>query len=187
MNNRCSLIVLVFLLIGLGGCGKQAAERKLTFDQGRGGRLTAVVEAVDAKARTVTIRGEHNRPRALKVVKEAGSLDRIRVGDTVEVEYFEYLLMRKTGKEEAQGPAAAIAGMVEPGEKPEGPRLTEAATSAQVVAIDRVRGAATLRMPDRSVLVVRARQPVNIKRLGIGDTVILTASAVEAISIVPAR
>ena len=187
MDQRCSLILVMLLLIALAGCGKPPAERKLTFDQGRFGRLTAVVEAVDPKARTVKIRSGQGRTRTLQAGKEAGSLDRVRAGDTVAVEYLETVRLWPAGLEEGKGEQAAITGLIEPGEKSAGPCLAEAATSAQVAAMDRVRGAVTLRMPDRSVLVVRAGKPADIKRLGIGDTVILTLAKIEAVSIMPAR
>ena len=52
-------------------------------------QVSAIVEAVDLKTRTVTLRGEDGKVTTLQVSKEARNLDQVEVGDVLEAEYYE--------------------------------------------------------------------------------------------------
>jgi Cu/Ag efflux protein CusF len=56
-------------------------------------KLSAIVEAVDHKARILTLRGEGGQTTTLQVTEEARNLDQVEVGDTVEVEYYESIAL----------------------------------------------------------------------------------------------
>ncbi len=185
--NKCNhLILLMILLAGLVACGKPAPEQKLSIERGNSVLLTATVEALDLKTRKVTLKGEQGKVFTVQAGKEVVNLPQVRVGDKVEVEYIESLMVRKADKGEILDENTVIVGTAEPGEKPAGLRITESATSAQIVAIDTVRGAVTLRMPDRSILVIKAQEPENLKKVKVGDTIVITYSEALAVSVKPA-
>jgi hypothetical protein len=55
--------------------------------------FTVTIEAIDPKARSVTVKGAQGRVVSL-LVQDAAQLQRVKVGDTVDVTYYESLLIR---------------------------------------------------------------------------------------------
>lgn len=71
----------------------QRKDRKPGSETRREQTFTATVEAVDPKASSLTVKGPQGRVVALEV-PDATQLQNVKVGDTVDVTYYESLLIK---------------------------------------------------------------------------------------------
>ncbi|HPE72992.1 MAG TPA: hypothetical protein PK018_12620 [Candidatus Competibacter sp.] len=150
--------------------------------------MTATVKKVDLKNRMVTLKQKGGQPFTIHVGEEARNLPQVRVGDQVVMKYTEAMAVRisrdTTGgitsrKETLSGDRAAL------GQKPAGSVRNTVETIANVLAIDRQTRKITFQGP-LSTLIVKAPADVDIKRLDVGDQVMLTYVEELAISVEPA-
>lgn len=150
--------------------------------------MTARVQAVDLKSRTVTLKQKGGEPFTIHVSEEARNLPQVRVGDQVVMKYTEAMAVQisrdTTGgitsrKETLSGDRAAL------GQKPAGSVRNTVETIANVLAIDRQTRKITFQGPYKA-LTVKAPADVNISRLDIGDQVKLTYVEELALSVEPA-
>ena len=150
--------------------------------------MTATVQAVDLKNRTVTLKQKSGQSFTIQVGEEVRNLPQVRVGDRVVVRYTEAVAVRinrdTTGgitarKETVSGSRAA------PGQKPAGSMRNTVETLANVMAIDPKTRKITFQGP-LSTLTVKAPADVNLARLDVGDQVLLTYTEELAIAVEPA-
>jgi hypothetical protein len=144
-------------------------------------QLTATVTAVDRENFTVTLQGPEGGTRTLELGPEARRLDEVEVGDTVAVEFVQHMDLQVA----SLGDVAPGQGtMVTVGRAPddERPGLMASETSIEVAtvhAIDLEAGTFQLKWED-GVKEYVARDPENLKRAEVGDSVIV--SFTEAIA-----
>jgi Cu/Ag efflux protein CusF len=159
--------------------GKGAAARVVT--------ITASVEAIDAAARTVTLKGPRGNVVTLPLGPQVKNFDQIKVGDMVAVRYYEALSLelKKGGsgireRSEREGTASA-----QPGEQPAAGAARQVTVVADVVAVDPKRQTVTLRGPKRTV-DLRVKDPKQLKLVKVGDQVEATYTEAMAVSVEPA-
>lgn len=75
----------------------QAADKSKTFIKGLGEveaiRATSTIDAIDAKNRVVTLKGEKGNLFTVTAGKEVRNFDKLKVGDTVTIDYFEAIAL----------------------------------------------------------------------------------------------
>jgi len=145
-------------------------------------RVTATVEAVDQKTRSVTLK----RPDGEKVTFTAGpevrNLAQLAVGDLVTVEYGEAVAMRlaKTAKTKPERTISEAMERAQPGQKPGGVAVREVKVVAAVTNVDTAKSTITLKGVEHTV-ELKVRDPEVLKGVKVGDYV--EASYTEAVAI----
>jgi hypothetical protein len=175
-------VALALTLSAAAALAQEAPAEKPFFSATQAMQLTAEVVMVDRENHRVTLRGPEGRERTLELGPEARRLDEVEVGDTVAVEFVQHMDLEVAALGDVapgQGTMAAVARAPES----EQPGMIAAETTilaASVVAIDLDAGTFKLKW-EKGVQEYTARDPENLKRAEVGDTVIVTFT--EAIAL----
>jgi Cu/Ag efflux protein CusF len=146
---------------------------------------TAKVKALDLKTRRVTLQRPDGSLIKFRAGDEVRNLAQVKVGDEVNVTYYESLAyeVKKPG---AAAPGASVTEGLERaklGEKPGGAAGRVTTITATIAAIDKAAGTVTLRGPDGEDTTIKARNPDNLNRVSVGDLVDITYTEALAISV----
>lgn len=132
----------------------------------------ATVEAIDQKTREVTLKDEQGRLLDIVADQHVKNLAQVKVGDVVEVVYKEAIAIHILPGANATGAAVVDAGgTAKPGEKPAAGAGRHVTIVAVIEAIDEATQHVTLRGPKGKLVQVRARNPENLKKVKVGDSV----------------
>jgi len=152
--------------------------------------VTATVEAVDYDNRIVTVKGPEGNIVDIKAGDRVKNLAQIKVGDNVEITYYESLAVKvfKAG-EVPQGTAATVAAerTAKPGDKPAGVVGSQVTVTATVESISPNKTSVTLKMSDGKFKVVKIKDKKNLENVKVGDEVVITATETLAIAVKPAK
>lgn len=135
--------------------------------------LTATVEAIDAKNRTVTLKGPGGQVVDIEAGKEAKNFDQIKVGDKVQVDYYESvaLFLGKPGEKPSEDTTTAVHG-AEKGQTPGAVAVSTTEVTATIQAIDKAKRTVTLKNPNGvSETVAVPAEMKNFDSLKVGDSV----------------
>jgi hypothetical protein len=145
--------------------------------------MTAKVESVDQKTRTLTLRTTDNKVVPLKVGQGVRNLAQVEKGDTVELDYFEAIefeVRQPTAEEIAlAGVGVDVAGRAPQGSKPAALVAGERVDILTIESIDKKKELITLKSKEGYV-TVKAKYPQNLKVVKIGDTVVVKTSELFA-------
>lgn len=162
----------------------RAAQRSAYLLQNREKvTATATVQAVDLEKRQVVLKGRRGKLHMLAVSEEVRNLPQVRVGDQVELTYYEALALSLEKSAPGSIPARKDTVTVEraaPGQKPAGMVRQDVEVVANVTAINNKTRKVTLRGPERTV-IVKAPEDVDINQIKVGDRV--RVNYVEALAI----
>lgn len=186
---KLSIPLLLLLAIGLSSGSLIAADQmKRMVDDKSIDEISAVVEAVNAQNRIVTLRSlTSDAVVVMAVGDEVRNLAQVEVGDRVMVEFVETLgvdLKKGGGMQDSAG-AGISAARAAPGEKPGGAVLGSLAIVATILAIDADAPSVTLRGPEGKVVDVPVRHPERLKEVDVGDQVRITYTRAMAVAITP--
>ena len=192
MNHRASLRASALLgLIGVCLVSTQVlAEDKLkrVAEEENLQKMTGVVEAVNAENRIVTIRSlGRDEVMVMEVGDDVRNLDQVKVGDRVVTEFQEAIavdLKNGGGLEQGAG-VEASASRAEPGSKPSGSMSETTTLVATIVGIDPDEPSVTLQVPEGNVVEVLVQDPKKLKKVDLGDNVVITFKRALAISVQP--
>jgi len=96
------------------GLPAQAADKTKTFIKGIGEveaiRATSTIDAIDAKNRVVTLKGEGGNLFTVTAGKEVRNFDKLKVGDKVTIDYFEAIAIEATKTDAAPSATEVIEG-----------------------------------------------------------------------------
>ncbi len=190
MNFRNKMLTAA-LLFGLAMpgflvAGDDAAKaEKPSISATRTVKVVTVVEAVDYKARTVTLKGPEGGTETIKA-ENTPNLEQVQVGDQVNVEYLQRLSIQvfaNDGSQPGQGVMTATA-VNTPDEAPGGMEMTTKVTTATVVEINIEANTFKLKMPGGKIQEFEAMNPENLKKAAVGDLVVSTMTEAVAIYLV---
>lgn len=184
-------VLLLMVLVGAFACAatadKQTAqERELPSLQGSGtATLTATVQAVDLKRRTVTLKGPEGNVFTIKVDDSVKNLPQVKVGDQVVAQYYEAIAVEVMKPGEAPGGASAkeAVATAKPGEKPAGVVVNTVTVTTTIENINKKDQTVTLKGPQGNTEVVKVRNPQNLEKVKVGDEVVITYTQALAISV----
>jgi hypothetical protein len=145
--------------------------------------MTALVEAVDQKNRTITLKTSDDRVVPLKVGGEVRNLPQVQKGDKVELDYFEaveFEVRKPTAEELAlAGVGVDLAARAPTGQRPAALLAGERVDILTIESIDKKKELITLKSAEGYV-TVKAKYPQNLKVVKVGDTVVVKTSELFA-------
>ena len=184
--------VLALSCVALPGMAQQApaAASLLTSEPGKASmteavKVSAVVTAIDAATRTVTLKGAKGRVFDVVCSDQVKNFAQIKIGDELVVEYVRSLsleLKKSGGTSEPKETAAAAAA--KPGDKPAGAVGRQVTVMAEVVAVDPKAKTITLKGPKGNVLELDVKNPDQFKVVKKGDKVEAVYTEALAMSVV---
>jgi Cu/Ag efflux protein CusF len=146
---------------------------------------TATVKKIDQKSREVTLTLPDGSTKTIHAGPEVRNLAQVKAGDQVTVTYFGSLSFQVIRKGAGATPGVAIAEdavRAEPGERPGAAGARVVTVTTTIKAIDKKAGTVTLAGLDGGEdVVVQARNPDNLNRVAVGDSVEITMT--EAVGI----
>jgi hypothetical protein len=147
----------------------------------------ATVQAIDHATRNVTLKGADGKTVTFTVDKRVQRLNEVKVGDEVTADYYISIAgeLRAPTAEEAQSPLVVLAGAARApkGTEPAAGALQAFRVVTTVQSLDLSKQTVTLRGPGGNDVTIRARSLDNLKKLHVGDTIIVTYTEALAISL----
>jgi hypothetical protein len=150
--------------------------------------LNATVTAVNLETREVTLRGEMGNEMTIKAGDQVQNLAQLKVGDQVDVAYYESVDIEVLGPAQT-GPQAAEIGALEtaaPGEKPGGVMERTISVVATIEAMDKDRETVTLKGPAGNTKTVKVHNPANLEKVAVGDMILIKLSQSVAVDVTAA-
>ena len=192
MKFKLILVVTALIIsLSLQAGDEVAATEKPSISATQTIKLTTVVDAIDREARTITLKGPEGNTRTINAMEGSNNIDKIEVGDIVNVEYVQHLsieVLANDGMKPGTGTMAAVARNKE-GETPAGMIMESTVTTATVEEINIEANTFKLKWPGGEIREYEARDPENLKKAAVGDLVVTTYSEAIALSLneVPAE
>ena len=179
-------VVLGLMMLCLVACSKKApqssdqpAEPLVSSSEVES--TVAKVEAVDLKARKVTLSSLQGDLFIIHVGKEAVNLPQVKKGDMVDISYGRELKVWMAEPGEVLNEQSATVIRAKPGSKPQGMGVRETSVTAKILALDKTNELAKLELANGTVVVVKVENPANLNKVNVGDT--LAISYLEVLDI----
>jgi hypothetical protein len=139
---------------------------------------------VNKRRKQVTLQGPEGR-RVTLDVRNPYNLNAAKVGASVVARFYEIVTVRKRKPGETVPSASLSEGIVtaKPGETPGAVGERHLSLLVTVAEIDQANSTVTLKGPDGSVEKVKVRNQYNLKRVKVGDELVVSVSRVIAISL----
>ena len=149
--------------------------------------VTATVQAIDLAKREVTLKGPLGNVVTFTVDQRVKRLGEVKVGDEVTADYYISIAgeLRPPTEEEAQHPITVVEGTARApqGMDPAGAGLRAIKMVTTVQGLDLTTQTVTLRGPMGNDVTIRAKKLENLKKLRLGDTIVVTYTEALAISL----
>ncbi|MFT3685211.1 MAG: hypothetical protein QM783_09850 [Phycisphaerales bacterium] len=203
MNNKCLLLAALCLSpLVLNGCNSDSngdakqmtasGEQRTPFSVMEVAELSVVsqVQAIDYSTRRVTLVDKCGATMTFTASDEVKHLNEIKAGDKVKIECGVAVLaeVREATADEKANPVATI-GTGQGAGAGSAPSVTKGRSLRVVTTVKEIDDQAmriTLAGPRGDSTTFKAKKPENVKRLRVGDTVVLTYSEGVAATVVPA-
>ena len=186
MKTVFSGVVLGLMMICLVACSKKApqssdqpAEPLVSSSEVES--TVAKVEAVDLKARKVTLSSLQGDLFIIHVGKEAVNLPQVKKGDMVDISYGRELKVWMAEPGDVVNEQSTVVVRAQPGSKPQGMEVTETNVTAKILALDKTNELAKLALANGKVVTVKVQNPENLNKVKVGDT--LGISYLEVVDI----
>ena len=206
MNKQLLKIFLLAGFVAIAGCqkGEQAAEpEKAPMEEKAAPAETAAapeekpsvseeilitmeatVTAINQETREVTLKNAAGEEVTIIADDEVRNLAQVEVGDILTIEYLEGVMIEVVDPGTELGAAeVGAAARAEPGEKPAGAMVTETSVVVEIIAIDLENDTATLKNAAGETKTVAARNPENLKKVKVGDRVMITFTEAVAMTV----
>jgi hypothetical protein len=191
MNKKLFKICLVAGFVALAGCDKaeQPAMEKATAEKPSASEeivvtMEATVTAINQETREVTLKNAAGESVTFIADDKVRNLAQVEVGDTLSVEYMEGVMIEVVDPATELGTSTAdAAGRAKQGEKPGGVAISETSVVVVIEAIDLENETATVKTAEDKSKIVKARNPENLKKVVVGDKVMITFTQGIAITV----
>jgi len=177
--------ILALPLVAVIGCATPTPEPAAPVVVSTAREMVAAVDRVDARTRTVVVRGPDNRPQTLQLGPEVRNFDQIRRGDRVRLHYEEAVAVRMAPRGSQVEPETVVgAARAEPGARPAAGTMAATRAQVRITAVDAANNMVSFVGPSRVERTAAVRAPELrefLKTLRVGDRV--DVAVVEAIAI----
>lgn len=167
-----------------------AAAAPLTVEESARGSVTATVKSIDYTTRRVVLEGEGGLVLDFVAGPDVKRLNEVKVGDKVQAEYLVSLLaeLRPATAEEAAHPIeiVTLAGRASDQSEPGAGAAQATRVVTTVEAVDLGAMLVTLKGPLGDTMTVQARKAENVKKLHVGDTIVITYTRAIGVTLVKA-
>jgi hypothetical protein len=155
--------------------GKATAKRTAT--------AIATITAIDAAARTVTLKAKSGEAQTFRVGPEVKRFDEFAVGDVIKIEYVQGLALefQPAGSENVPATAIATGARADKDQAPGAAVAAGVRGTVTVTKIDNAKRLVSFEGPGGNVYQVKAGPKVQLEKLKVGDK--LLATYVEAVAI----
>ena len=193
MKNSASFLVIITIALFIGGTALageytstgKTTDQKPSVTKSAAITATATVLAIDLKNRLVTLKDEEGNTFDILVGTQAKNLPQVKVGDIVEVTYYESVAVNvyKPGEAPSGIERTDVLATAKPGEKPGGIAASRVTVTATVQSIDKKNQTAVLMGPEGKTVKVKVENPKNLENVNTGDEVVVTYTQSYAISV----
>ena len=185
MKSILAAALVALTLLATNSWAQEAADtmERPSMSASRSVMVTAVVEAIDHETRVVTVRKENGETLTFTASEEARNLGQVNVGDILKAEYVESLAIQVFPNNGMEPDAAAAAAMAraEEGEMPGFAAMEQTVIVTTLESVNLENNTFRLKMPDGSINEYTARVPENLRRVVVGDLVVITLTDAVAI------
>ncbi len=186
---KCAVIVAILLIMSAVQAAGEPELAKPDITTSQSLTITELVEAIDYETRKVTLSNPQGTSITLTVGEEVLNLEQVKVGDTVTTEYVQNLSIKIVDNPEL-APSEQEIKTVNRSEKGEVPWMTmvdEIVVTTVIEGINIEANTVQLTGPNGSVEEFTVNDPENLKRVSVGDRVIITQTDKTAISVERAK
>jgi hypothetical protein len=166
---------------------KASAAAPLSAEESILVSVTARVQAIDQAKREVTLKGPLGNVVTFTVDQRVKRLSEINVGDDVSADYYVSLAgeLRAPTDEEKQNPLEILSetARAPKGTEPAGGALRAFKVVTTVEGLDLPTQSVTLKGPMGNDATIRAKNVDKLKKLRLGDTIVVTYTEALAISV----
>jgi hypothetical protein len=150
--------------------------------------VTAVIKAVDAATRTVTLVGPQGGEMQVTAGDEVKNFAQLQPGQRVDVKYAEALVVEliKGGGAPVTRSMDAGAAAAKPGEMPAALGARKVTVVGDVIALDPANQKVTVKGPQRTVNL-KVNDPEQFKLIAMGDQLQATYTEAVAVDVSPAK
>ena len=146
--------------------------------------MEATVTAINQETREVTLKNAAGEEVTIIADDEVRNLAQVEVGDILTIEYLEGVMIEVVDpKTELGSSEVSAAARAAPGEKPAGAAATETSVVVVIEAIDLEDETVTLKNAEGVSKTVVARNPENLKKVSVGDKVMITFTEAVAMTV----
>jgi|GEM_PF-692899 len=162
-----------------------SAMEKPSMSYSEARTVTAEVIEINQETRLVTLKGPEGGLVTFTASDEARNLPQVSAGDLVTVEYLHSVVIEVVGDEQLEAATAAVEGMArtEEGEMPGAAAIASQIDVYKVVEIDIATNSFKLEDANGEVNQYLARNPENLKRAKVGDSVVIAVTEAIALSV----
>ena len=183
MKKYLGIMMVALIAAGLSACADSNPKSDLKIERANAVSKTAKVEAVDLKTRMVTLRSAEGKGFTVHAGDEVVNLPQVKAGDEVVVVYVNALSVRMAESGEFWDESVKEIAQAVPGSKPGAVEVNERMVTATIEDIDKSLGTASLRLADGNLNVVKVKDPANLDKVKVGDTIVITYSEAVGISV----
>ena len=150
--------ILALPLFALIGCATPEPEPPVVVSTTR--EMVAAVDRVDARTRTIVVRGPDNKPQTLQVGPEVQNFAQIRRGDRIRLFFEEAVAVRMAPPGSRLEPETVVgAARAEPGARPAGGVIVATRAEVRITAVDTANNMVSFVGPSRVERTVAVRTP----------------------------
>lgn len=175
---RIAVVLFAASLAACAGSGGSSSEAPLRREDTAVLEIRARVSAIDHAKRLVTLQDASGEEATFEADAGVKNLAQVKVGDELVGSLAESLVLelREPTAEEAAAGASIleVVAKAEPGRRPAGEYVRQIRAVLTIAGIDKAAGTATLRGPAGNLRTIAARDPANLDRVRVGDSVVAT-------------
>jgi hypothetical protein len=145
------------------------------------------VEAIDHTQRVLTLKMEDDKYENINVPEGAKGFDEIKIGDSLQVRYYDNVTARLKKPGEPDVNMAELGAIPAKSASPGGTISAQRRMTVKVTAIDHAKGVATYEGPNGYKYSRRIQDKEMAKKLKVGDKIDVTWTEAVQISVIPGK